>query len=183
MTLEDLVEEIRRRGEAELAKVTSERDRQAADIASERDRHLSEIRADSERASAADVARERTQRIAAAKLQSRKLLYEAREARLVRSIEETKTLLREYTGSAEYPTVLKRMLGVATSALGRQVRVSGRAEDASLLQKVAGRSFDHEPRPILGGLIAETPDGSRRLNLSFDELLRLHEDQVRELLA
>jgi len=32
-------------------------------------------------------------------------------------------------------------------------------------------------------LIAETPDGSRRLNLSFDELLRLREDRVRELLA
>jgi hypothetical protein len=31
--------------------------------------------------------------------------------------------------------------------------------------------------------VAETPDGSRRLNLSFDELLRLHEDRVRELLS
>ena len=75
------------------------------------------------------------------------------------------------------------MLGVATSTLGRQVRVSGRTEDAVVLQKVAGRSFDPEPRPILGGLIAETPDRSRRLNLSFDELLRFREDQIRELLA
>jgi vacuolar-type H+-ATPase subunit E/Vma4 len=183
MTLEDLVEEIRRRGEAELGKITSDRDRQAAEITSDRDRRLSEIRIESERASAADIARERTQRIAAAKLHSRKLLYEAREARLARSIEETRALLREYTGSAEYPAVLKRMLGVATSTLGRQVRVSGRTEDAVVLQKVAGRSFDPEPRPILGGLIAETPDRSRRLNLSFDELLRFREDQIRELLA
>ena len=183
MTLEDLVDEIRRRGEAELVKISAERDHVAAGVASERDRRLSEIRLESERTSAAEIARERTQRIAAAKLQSRKLLFEAREARLARSIEETKTLLREYTGSSEYPAVLKRMLGVATSTLGRQVRVSGRAEDAALLQKVAGRAFDPEPRPILGGLVAETPDGSRRLSLSFDELLRLHEDQVRELLA
>jgi hypothetical protein len=33
------------------------------------------------------------------------------------------------------------------------------------------------------GLLAETLDGDRQLNLSFDELLRLREDRVRELLA
>ena len=36
--------------------------------------------------------------------------------------------------------------------------------------------------PILGGLVASTPDGHRRLDLSLDELLRLREGEVRELL-
>ena len=183
MTLEDLIEEIRRRGEADVAKVAEERDRVAAAIVADRDRRLAEIREESARSIAAEVTRERTQRIAAAKLKARKVLYEVREARLGRAIEETRTLLRDYTGSSDYPAVLRRMVAVATSTLGKQVRLSGRAEDAALLQKVAGRSFDPRPQPILGGLIAETPDGSRRLTLSFDELLRLHEDQIRELLA
>jgi vacuolar-type H+-ATPase subunit E/Vma4 len=75
------------------------------------------------------------------------------------------------------------MVAVATDSLGKQVRVSGRSEDAALLAKVGGNGFDPTPQAILGGLIAETPDGSRRLNLSFDELLRLREDRVREILA
>jgi vacuolar-type H+-ATPase subunit E/Vma4 len=75
------------------------------------------------------------------------------------------------------------MVGVATSTLGKQLKITGRAEDAAVLAKVAGKSFDPAPQPILGGLIAETPDGRRRLNLSFDELLRLNEDRLRELLA
>jgi V/A-type H+/Na+-transporting ATPase subunit E len=183
MPLEQLVEEIRRRGEAELAKIADEKSKTTAEIAGQRDQRLAALREENDRRIASDVARERAQKLAAAKLEARKLVYEAREARLEKAVDETRTLLSDYTGSDEYPAVLKRMFVVATSTLGKQVQVSGRAEDASTLSKVAGKSFDPKPQPILGGLVAETPDGSRRLNLSFDELLRLHEDQVRELLA
>lgn len=183
MSLEDLVEEIRRRGEAELRSITDERAGETARIAAERDRRISEIRSESARATEAEASRERAQRLAAAKLQARKQLYEAREKRLSGAIEGTRKLLSGYTATNAYAPTLKRMYQAATEQLGRSLRVMGRAEDASVLARVAGKSFDPTPVPILGGLIAETPDGSRRLNLSFDELLRLKEDRVRELLA
>jgi vacuolar-type H+-ATPase subunit E/Vma4 len=183
MTLESLVEEIRRKGEAELRTIEERRAAETSRIVADRDQKVEEIRSQSARATEAEVHRERAQRVAAAKLRSRKLLYEAREKRLENAIAETQTLLRDFTTSSAYPNVLRRMFGVASDALGKPVRVSGRAEDAGVLAKVAGKSFDPTPQPILGGLIAEAPDGSRRLNLSFDELLRLREDKVRELLA
>jgi vacuolar-type H+-ATPase subunit E/Vma4 len=183
MSLEDLVEEIRRRGEAELRSITDARAQEAARIASERDHRIAEIRAESQRATEAEVARERAQRLAAAKLQARKQLYEAREKRLGAAIDGTRQLLTGYTATSAYVPTLRRMFQAATEQLGKSVRVQGRAEDATLLAKVAGKSFDPTPAPILGGLVAETTDGSRRLNLSFDELLRLKEDRVRELLA
>lgn len=183
MSLESLVDEIRRRGEADLAETTASRDAERARILSERDRRLEDVRSQSARATDTEIARERAQRLAAAKLQARKLLYEAREKRLENGIAETRTLLSEYTRSPQYPTVLKRMVAVANDSLGKQTRISGRAEDSAVLAKVAGKSFDPTPQPILGGLLAETPDGNRRLNLSFDELLRLREDRVREILA
>ncbi|MGA8710384.1 MAG: V-type ATP synthase subunit E family protein [Thermoplasmata archaeon] len=183
MSLESLVDEIRRRGEADLAAATAARDAELARIAADRDRRLEELRGENARGTEAEVARERAQRLAAAKLRARKLLYEARELRLTSAVQETRALLSEYTRSAQYATVLKRMVSVANDSLGKQLRISGRAEDAALLQKVAGKSFDPTPQAIVGGLVAETPDGSRRLNLSFDELLRLREDRVREILA
>jgi vacuolar-type H+-ATPase subunit E/Vma4 len=183
MTLESLVEEIRHKGQAELAAIEKSRLDEERKIAEERDRKLAEIRAAASRTTEADVARERAQRIAAAKLTARKLLYEAREQRLATAFEDTRKLLSEFRGSPAYPGVLRRMFATATDALGKQVRVSGREEDANVLAKVAGKAFDPTPQPILGGLVAETLDGSRRLNLSFDELLRLREDKVRDLLA
>lgn len=183
MTLESLVEEIRRRGQAELDAIERARSAEEARIAEERARTVSEVRAHAARASELESARERAQRLAAAHLKARKLLYEAREARLARAVESTRSLLADFTDSSDYPAVLKRMVATATDTLGKTVRVSGRAEDAAVLGKVAGRLYDPTPRSILGGLVAETPDGARRLNLSFDELLRLREDRVRELLA
>ncbi|HYA70682.1 MAG TPA: V-type ATP synthase subunit E family protein [Thermoplasmata archaeon] len=183
MSLETLVEEIRRQGEADLAALTSGRDAEVAKIAADRDRQIEEARTEISHATEVEIAHERAQRVAAAKLQARKLLYEAREQRLEGALDETRTLLQEYTRSAQYPAVLRRMMAAAAESLGKQLRISGRSEDASLLAKVAGKGFDPTPQPILGGLIAETPDGERRLNLSFDELLRLREDRVRELLA
>jgi vacuolar-type H+-ATPase subunit E/Vma4 len=183
MTLEALVEEIRRRGEAELQATLASEQGEAAKIQKERDEKVAEIQESSERATESEVAREKAQRIAAAKLQSRKMLYEAREKRLEEGLAETRALLSEFTSTPAYPAVLKKMVDAAGSSLGKQLRISGRGEDAAVLSRVAGKSFDPTARPILGGLIAETPDGSRRLNLSFDELLRLREDAVRELLA
>lgn len=183
MSLESLVEEIRQHAEAELAATIQNQRTEEARIQSERDQKVAEIRATGQRATETEVARERAQRLAAAKLEARQLLYEARERRLEDGLRETRSLLSAYTSSAAYPAVLKRMVDAANASLGRQIRISGRSEDAAALAKVAGKAFDPTPRPILGGIVAETTDQSRRLNLSFDELLRLREDEVRELLA
>lgn len=183
MSLESLVDEIRRRGEAELQTVENRRATETARLVAERDRRIEEIRVQSRRATETEVTRERAQRLAASNLKARKLLYEARERRLKGAIEETRALLGDYTRTPAYPAVLKRMVATAIDALGKEITIAGRAEDSGHLAKVAGKAFDPTPQPILGGLVAETADGSRRLNLSFDELLRLREDQVRELLA
>jgi V/A-type H+/Na+-transporting ATPase subunit E len=183
MSLESLVAEIRTRGEADLRGIETARAAEAARILADRDAQISAIRAEAARLTEGEVARERAQRLAAAKLKARKLLYEAREARLEQAIQETRELLQKYADSTGYPGTLKRMYDAATDRLGKQLRVTGRAADAAKLSKVAGKSADATPLPILGGMVAETTDGNRRLNLSFDELLRLHEDRVRELLS
>ncbi len=183
MSLESLVEEIRRQGEADVRAAAAEETAAVDRIAKERDARLAEVRADGAKGTAAEASRVRAQRVAAAKLEARKKLYEAREHRLERSVDATRRLLSDFTGTSQYPAVLRRMFDAASQELGKQLKVSGRAEDASVLQRVAGKAFDPTPQPILGGMVAQTTDGNRRLNLSFDELLRLREDRVRDLLS
>jgi V/A-type H+-transporting ATPase subunit E len=183
MSLERLVEEIRTRAERELEEEANRARLEEAEIATERDQKLQRLRDEGRRSVETEAARERTQRLASAKVQARKLVHEARERKTNEFLGEARQALADYTESAEYPQVLKRMYAVATERLGKSIRVMGRAEDASALKSVAGKAFDETPVPIVGGLIAETTDGSRRLNLSFDELLRLRESEVRALLA
>lgn len=183
MTLESLVEEIRRRGAADVAAIEEEERTAVAAVAADGAQRRAAVAADAARATDLEIARERAQRLAGAKLEARKALYEARERRLARSVEATRGLLADFTRSPAYATVLQRMYAAATDELGKTARIRGRAEDAPTLQKLAGKAFDAAPVAIVGGLLAATPNGDRRLNLSFDELLRMREDRVRELLA
>ncbi|MCI4332176.1 MAG: hypothetical protein L3K01_00355 [Thermoplasmata archaeon] len=183
MSIDRLVEEIRLRAEEELRRETDRQQSEEARIVADRDRRTASSQAEAKRRAELEVARERAQKLASAKLQARKLVYEAQERQVNASLDGTRTILANFTKSDDYPKVLKRMVATATDRLGKPTKVMGRAEDAALLKKVAGAGFDPSPQSILGGLVAESADGSRRLNLSFDELLRLREDKVRDLLA
>src|SRR5208282_2842719 len=183
MTLERLIAEIRARGERELGDETQKFEAEKARLEADRAQRVAAIQEDFRTRTEAEGRRERSQRVAGARMQSRKLEYEAQERAMNASLEAVRNLLRQFTESDEYPEVLRRMYSVATDELGKEVRISGRAEDAALLKPLAGRSFDPTPAPILGGLVAATPEGDRRLTLSFDELLRLREDRVRSLLS
>jgi vacuolar-type H+-ATPase subunit E/Vma4 len=182
MSLESLVDELRARGEADLSAVATQREADLGRIASELQGKVAQLRADAAKAADAEAARDRAQRLAAANLAARRLLYEAREEKLDEGFEEVRRLLTGLTETPDYAALLRRQLATANQRLGRTVRIYGRADDAALLGRLAGKAFDPEPRPILGGLVAETPDGRRRLDLSFDELLRQRADAVRGLL-
>jgi vacuolar-type H+-ATPase subunit E/Vma4 len=182
MSLERLIDEVQARNQAALVEEQHRQDAEKAKLLADRDQRIEKIRGDAARQSAADTARERIQRLASAKLEARKRLFEAQEARARAEIEEVRALLASFTSTPPYAEVLHGMYDFAVQELGRAVSVSGRTEDAETLRNLAGKGFDPTPLPILGGLVASTPDGHRRLDLSLDELLRLREGEVRELL-
>ncbi|MHB8352606.1 MAG: V-type ATP synthase subunit E [Thermoplasmata archaeon] len=183
MTLDGLLGEMRARADAEFATAQSEAAAEAARITSERDRQVSEIQAESTRRAELEADRERTRTLAGARMQARKIQYEAREQALLEALAGVRRQLTDFTTTDDYEAVLERMYDAAVERLGKDVRISGRAADAAALKALAGKAFLAAPVPILGGLIAESADGSRRLSLSLDELLRLREDRVRKLLA
>lgn len=183
MSLDKLVDEIRARVDAEIAQERARTDAEAQRVASERDREVDGIRQEGARRTEREIEQERAQKLASARLQARKLVYEAREREMERSLADTRRLLEQFTRTKEYAQVLRHMHHAATAELGTSIRISGRKEDQALLESVGGKSYAKTPLPILGGLVAETSNGARRLDLSFDELMRLREDKVRAVLV
>ncbi|MFZ0829980.1 MAG: V-type ATP synthase subunit E family protein [Thermoplasmata archaeon] len=182
MSLERLVAEIESRAQQEIASEQARFEKEQAEILADRTRRIAVIRSETLRRATQDASRERTRRIAGARLAAKKLGYEYQEARTKELLETVKTQLAAYAGSPEYPKLMKRMYAAATSRLGKDVKIRGRAEDAKLLRSIAGNGFEETAVSVTGGFVAETSDGTRRLNLTFDELLRLREDELRSLL-
>jgi vacuolar-type H+-ATPase subunit E/Vma4 len=182
MSLERLVAEIESRAQQQIAAEQARFEKEQAEIVADRARRIEAIRTNVLRQATQEAARERTRRVAGARLEAKKLGYEYQEARTQQLLGALKARLAEYARTPEYPKLLKRMYAAATSRLGKDLKIRGRAEDAKLLRSIAGSGYDDTPLPVTGGFVAETSDGSRRLNLTFDELVRLREDEMRSLL-
>ena len=182
MSLERLVAEIESRAQQEIAAEQARFEKEQAAIVTDRTQRIEATRAEILRRATQDAARERTRRIAGARLEAKKLGYEFQEARTQELLEAVKGQLAKYTATPEYAKLLKRMYSASASRLGKDLKVRGRTEDAKLLRSIAGAGYDDQPIPVIGGFVAETADGSRRLNLTFDEILRLREDELRSVL-
>ncbi|MCI4350387.1 MAG: V-type ATP synthase subunit E [Thermoplasmata archaeon] len=180
MGLEKLLDEIRQRGESQLSEIGTTTAAARAALVEDRDRRVAAIAQEIQRLADREAERERAQRLAGAKVAARKLVYEAKEQRATAALERARTELAAFTKSPEYAPLLQRMYAHAVERLGAKVKVRGRAEDASVLKGIAGKGFNDDPAPVLGGLIAESPDAAKRLNLTLDELLRLNEDKIRQ---
>lgn len=184
MTLEAILREVQARSEAESAalqaKFASERSALEAQSRAEAER----ITADADRKSQLEANREKARLAASAKLEAKKLQFEARERRTHAALEEVRARLAAYAKGPEYAGVLQSMVDQGISVLGDQVRLCMRPEDVALLPAKM-RTWVDATRPLtaLGGLVVERTDGSRALNLTFEELLRMREDRVREILS
>ncbi|MGI0053213.1 MAG: hypothetical protein ACRECR_03010, partial [Thermoplasmata archaeon] len=102
MTLDGLVAEIRARAERELADAGERAEAEKRGLLEERDRRGRELREEIGRRSEQESTRERTRTLAAARMQARKLVYEARERTLIESLHAVREQLAEFTGSEEY---------------------------------------------------------------------------------
>ena len=121
--------------------------------------------------------REASKIVEAGKLDAKKILFDAINKNLDSTFDTIKQELSSYTKNPEYKKILQKMVKTAKKALGNKITVHCREEDQAVFntQDVAiGSSIQ-----TLGGIIAENNDGTKELDLTFEELLRTHEDEIK----
>jgi V/A-type H+-transporting ATPase subunit E len=183
VTLEDLVKEIEARTLAQVQDIRSGVANEKKAIHDHTEREIARITADEELAAEREVEQEKIRMLASARLQAKKVSFDAWERRVDSGLKLIRARLQTFTEGPEYPAMLEKMANAGISVLGANSRILIREEDTykipeSLQTKVA------RSRPIqsMGGLIIESHDGEKRLNLTFEELLRWNQDAILELL-
>jgi V/A-type H+-transporting ATPase subunit E len=114
----------------------------------------------------------------AAKLQSKKLIFDATEKMLESNLTALRRLLSEWGNSREYQELLPKMAEYASRRLGGQISVICRQGDAPSLKK-AGVEIASSDLNSIGGFKAEKKDGTLELDLTFEEILRSREEDIR----
>ena len=69
------------------------------------------------------------------------------------------------------------MIATAKKNLGPKIKVRCREEDRTPLSELGVTVI--KTIQTIGGVIAENENGSKELDLTFEELLRIHEDEVK----
>ena len=121
--------------------------------------------------------REAARIVEAARLQARKILFDAININLDSAFEVIKEQLRSYASSDEYKGALHKVIATAKKNLGPKIKVRCREEDRTPLSELGVTVI--KTIQTIGGVIAENENGSKELDLTFEELLRIHEDEVK----
>lgn len=132
----------------------------------------------SKREASALAQRERIRIGGAAKLQSKKMVFDATEKMLENNLVSLRQVLAEVAESKDYPDLLSRMVAYASKRLGGSISVRCRSHDAATIKKLGAKVHSSNLESI-GGFKANNSDGTLELDLTFEELLRNHEDEVR----
>lgn len=115
-----------------------------------------------------------------ARLKAKKIIFDSINENMEVTFETLRDELRNYVKKAEYKRILERMIESAKSQLGSDLIIRCRKEDAEILVKLGvtlGSNIN-----TLGGLIAADKDDLREIDMTFEELIRNHEDEIKTLL-
>ena len=178
--LDTLILEIEKRKENEinhletaLAKAKKEIEQtKEAKIRELQDHYLNEAKTKSNREAARIVE--------SAKLKAKKILFEAINANMDTTFKTIKNEMKTFAQKPEYRETLLRMVSHAKNTLGPDITVHCREVDRFVLGEMnvpVGSSIN-----TLGGIIAEDNEGKKELDLTFEELLRTSEDDVKGFL-
>ncbi len=88
--------------------------------------------------------------------------------------------LANYTKTPEYKKVLEKMVSAAKKTFDDKITIHCRKEDESTL-KGKGITIGSSIQ-TLGGIIADNSSGTKEIDLTFEELLRTHEDDIKNII-
>ncbi len=178
MSLESAVQAILEKGKVEadriLEEARAERERMLSEVRSEAAKNLVEVEA----RALQDAERKRVQALARAELESRKIVLAGQKEAL--DAVYTKALGRLAT-LPENPEFLRRLLKANEAEWRSGGKVYCASRDEAAVQKIVGGAFAGTI-DCAGGVVIESGDGTRRVDLRYESILRdVWNDAVKEV--
>jgi V/A-type H+/Na+-transporting ATPase subunit E len=181
MSIETFLLEIENRKKREIESLEKDLAEKKSKLQTEMNVILKEIQEKFVNEAKVKSEREYARIIEAAKLQAKKIMFDAINTNIQSAFNVIKQEIENYTKSPQYKKALETMVNSSKKKLGQNIVVHCRDEDKSALKDM-GVTIG-KPIKILGGIIAENKEGTKELDLTFEELLRTHEDQIKSFLS
>jgi V/A-type H+-transporting ATPase subunit E len=177
MSIETFIEETKRRKEKELEALAGRLAEEKTALRTKTDNTIKAMHEYFSNEAKLKSEREAARIIEAARLQARKMLFDAININVDSAFEVINAQLRSYTKSDEYNESLHKMIATAKKNLGPNIKVHCREQDRACLSDLGITVV--KTIQTIGGVLTENENGSKELDLTFEELLRIHEGEVK----
>ena len=181
MSIETFIQEIENRRRKEIDDLAKDLAEKKSKLQTEMNHTIKEIQENFSIESKIKSEREQARIIEASKLQAKKIIFDAINVNMQSAFAIIQQEIEQYAKSPQYKKALETMVGNSQKKLGKNIIVHCREEDKSILKELGVTTS--KSIKTLGGIIAENKEGTRELDLTFEELLRNNEDQVKNFLS
>ena len=177
MSLDAFVHEIEDRKKRELSQLDASLSDKRSSTGAARDAAIKQLQEQYAKEAKVRAEREAAKIVEESRLEAKKVIFEAINSNLDSALEGIRQELRTFTQKPQYKKALQSMVEYAKKQLGPSIIIHCRQEDASAF-KDSGATIG-TPIQTIGGIVAEDKAGTRELDLTFEELLRTREDEVK----
>lgn len=178
MSLEEILKDIELRGENELKELNSYYEKKLSDLQAKQD---VAIKSQNEKIKKSSEEERRTAErtiISSAEMEALNTVR-SRESQLIsEAAEKAELYLKNIRSRKDYPEVLSRMVQVAQKTLGEDCTIYAAKSDAATVNRGKSKVVEKEVDPF-GGIVAESSDGSRELDLTITAVI----SEIREKLV
>ena len=181
MAAETLLREVEEKRKKSLDALEAEYSAKIDEVKKNTEQEKNKILEDARKQAQELVQREKIRIDGSAKLQAKKMIFDATEKMLESNLEALKNAIAEWSNSKAYQELLPKMAKYASTRLGGEIKVVCRQADVATFKK-AGVEIESSDLNASGGFKAEKKDGTLELDLTFEELLNSREDEVRRLI-
>ena len=176
MSLDTVVEDIRKTARQEAEEIREDGQRRAEEIREQANADAEEIRKEAETNVEQRIQQEREQATSAAKLEAKQERLAARRDVLDEVRERTEQAVADLSGERRRTLTASLIAEAATEFGDEPVSVSTRPEDHELVETILEEEgYDNwtvtDERDCLGGIVAESEASRVRVNNTFDSVL------------
>ena len=173
-------QEIEERKERKLYTLDSSFEEKKSVIEKSKESTINELKEYYANEAKAKSQREAARILETARLNSKKILFDAINNNMDQTFNTIRQELKNYTGKPEYKKTLEKMIKYAQKTLDKNIVIHCNKDDIATIKTMNITVGD--PIDTIGGILAEDNNATRELDLSFEELLRTHEDDVKSFL-
>lgn len=175
---EALLKELEQKKANGLNTVEHEFQLKIKELTEQTDRKIAEMEEGAKKEAVSKSFEESSRILGSAKLEAKRKLFDATERMLNSNLQLFQQALRNYTEGEAYADSLVRIAKYAAKRLGKGMVISCRMKDRKILEGKGFKTSDDDLQCI-GGIIAYDSTKNLSLDLRFEELLRIKEEQVR----